>query len=315
MIIKVLDRASLGDDTPLDILGKFGEVIVYDKTSPDEVAERCADADAIIINKVKITREVIEKSNLKLICVFATGFDNIDVIAAKENGVAVCNVPGYSTESVALFTAATVLSLFTHLKEYNEFVTSGEYTALGLPNRLIPVYHELTGKTWGIIGYGNIGKAVARIASAFGARVIAYTRTPKPDIQCVDLDTLCKESDIITIHCPLNDGTREIINSTQISKMKNDVIIVNEARGAVVSEADIADAILTKKIGAYGCDVYSKEPMEKEHPYAKIMHEPNVLLTPHSAWGSYESRVRCINIVADNIEAFLNDKTLNRVDK
>ena len=316
MKIKVLDRASLGDDTPLEVLNQFGEVEIYDSTEPEIVVKRCADADVVVLNKVKITREVIESSeSLKLICIFATGYDNVDIAAARAHDVAVCNVPGYSTESVALFTATTVLALFTHLMEYNEFVTSGEYTKAGLPNRLTPVYHELCGKVWGIIGYGNIGRAVARIAEAFGASVITYTRTPRDGVECVDIDTLCRQSDIITIHCPLNDGTKELINSERIAMMKNEVIIVNEARGAVVSERDISDAIKNGRIGAYGCDVYSKEPMSENHPYTEIMSMKNVLLTPHAAWGSYESRVRCINIVSENIKAFIDGKILNRVDK
>ena len=315
MRIKVLDRASLGEDTPLAVLSQFGDVEEFTSTSPEEIADRISDADVLIINKVKITASALEfAKQLKLICVFATGYDNIDILSARRKGVAVCNVPGYSSESVALFTVATVLSLITHINEYNVFVKSGEYAALGVPNRLIPVYHELSGKTWGIIGYGGIGKAVGRIAEAFGARIIVNKRTPVADVECVNLDTLCCKSDIITIHCPLNDESRNMINSKRISLMKNNVIIVNEARGAVVNESDIALAIKERRIGGFGCDVYSSEPFGISHPYHEIMHEKNVILTPHCAWGAYEARVRCINIIAENIKAFVEGKILNRVD-
>ncbi len=315
MKIKVLDRASLGEDTPLDVLYELGDVEIYDSTPAEELLERCIDADVIIVNKLKITGPVMKSApSLKLICVFATGFDNIDINAARECGVAVCNVPGYSTDSVALYTMATVLSLCTKLSEYNEYVRSGEYTSSGIPNKLTPVYHEVRGKTWGIIGYGNIGHAVGKIAEAMGARVIVNKRTPSSDCECVDVDTLCRESDIITLHCPLNDGTRGIINKERITLMKDSVILVNEARGAVLNEGDVAEAIETGRIAAFGCDVYSSEPFGEEHPYQRIKELKNVLLTPHCAWGSYEARTLCIKIISENIAAFVNGEIKNRVD-
>ena len=246
---------------------------------------------------------------------FATGFDNIDISAARERGVAVCNVPGYSTESVALFTVSKVLALATHLREYSEFVRSGEYTASGVPNRLVPVYHELCGLTWGIVGYGAIGRAVGRIAGALGANVIVNKRTPVSDAECVGIEELCQRSDIITLHCPLNDGTREIINEKTLSMMKKSAILVNEARGAVVCERAVTDAVKAGRIAGFGCDVYSKEPFGKEHPYNEILDCDNVVFTPHAAWGAYEARVRCIIIILDNIKAFLDGKISNRVDK
>ena len=315
MKIVVLDRDSIGLDTPLEGLHRFGDVTVYDKTGPSELSDRVSDADCIILNKVKITEEVIcSAKNLKLICIFATGYDNVDISAARRYGVGVCNVPGYSTDSVALFTVANVLALYTHLREYNAYVTSGEYSASGIPNKLVPVYHEITGKTWGIVGLGNIGKAVARVAEALGARVIANKRTPTDEYECVDVDTLCRESDIITIHCPLNDESREMINKRRISMMKKDVVVVNEARGAVVNERDIADAIKTGMIGAFGSDVYSQEPFTTDHPFYEIKDFCNVLFTPHAAWGSYESRKRCIGIICDNISSYLSGGRSNRVD-
>ena len=315
MKIVVLDRNSLGLDTPLDGLSEFGEVTIYDKTGMDELNARISDADVIVLNKVKITRSAFEAAKqLKLICIFATGFDNVDLASAREYGVGVCNVPGYSTDSVALFTVSNVLALYTHLREYNDFVILGEYSKGGVPNKLTPVYHEISGKTWGIIGLGNIGRAVAKVASALGARVIANKRTPVGDYECVDIDTLCKESDIITIHCPLNDESRGLINSERIALMKKDVVIVNEARGAVVNEGDVAEAIKKGMIGAFGCDVYSTEPFGEDHPFYEIKEYNNVLLTPHAAWGAYESRLRCINVICSNVESYLNGERKNRVD-
>ena len=315
MKIVVLDRSSLGNDTPLIGLERFGEVVIYDKTTPEQLSARVCDADVLVLNKVKITEDTFKAAtSLKLICIFATGFDNVDLTAAVAHGVGVCNVPGYSTDSVALFTLATVLALYTHLGEYNGYVISGKYTASGVPNCLTPVYHEISGKTWGIIGLGNIGRAVAKVAEALGARVIANKRTPVDDYECVDIDTLCREADIITIHCPLNDASRGLINEERIALMKKNVVIVNEARGAVVDEHDIAEAIKKGTIGAFGSDVYSIEPFGKDHPFYEIKEYSNVLLTPHAAWGSYESRVRCINIICDNIAAFIEGERKNRVD-
>ena len=315
MKIAVLDRASLGMDTPFDKLSLIGDLKIYDSTSEDQIVGRANDADCIIINKIKITESVLSQTpNLKLICVFATGYDNVDINAARTHGVAVCNVPGYSTDSVVLFTLATVLSLSAHLNEYRRFVASGEYTESGLANRLVPVFHEIKGKTWGIIGCGNIGMAVVRVAEALGARVIVNKRKPIDGYTCVDLETLCKESDIITLHCPLTQKTRNLLSKEKIDLMKPGVIVVNEARGAVIDEEYMAHAVLNNKIGGFGCDVYSTEPFSTDHPYNSIKNLDNVILTPHAAWGAYESRERCLDIICDNIKAFVNNKVLNRVD-
>lgn len=315
MKIVILDRGSLGEDTPFDGLEQLGELCMYDSSAPQEIARRISDAEVVIINKIEMTRELIKgAAHLRLICVFATGYDNIDIAAARECGVAVCNVPGYSTPSVVQLTVATALSLCSHLREYNDFVRSGEYSASGIPNRLTPVYHEISGKTWGIIGYGNIGSAVAKVADALGARVLVNKRSHTDDYTQVDIDTLCREADIITIHCPLNDESRELINKARISKMKSSVIIVNEARGAVVNEADIAEAIESGRIAAFGSDVYTTEPFGVDHPFYRIKDRTNVLLTPHTAWGSYEARGRCIGTICDNITSFYSNKIQNRVD-
>ena len=315
MIIKVLDHDSLGFDLDLSPLHAFGETEVYGATEKDELHKRVADAEVIIINKIKVDRAcMLAAPNLKLICIFATGYDNIDTVAARELGIGVCNVPGYSTDSVTLLTVSTALALVSHLNEYNRYVTSGEYTEKGIPNRLEPVFHEVSGKTWGIIGAGNIGSAVARVAEALGARVVACKRSPSDKFECVDIDTLCRRSDIITIHCPLNDGTRGLISNEKISLMKNGVIIVNEARGAVVVDDAIVEGIESGKIGGFGSDVYNEEPFSKEHPFNKIMHRDNVILTPHCAWGAKEARDRCLKIICDNISSFLKGERLNRVE-
>ena len=315
MKIKILDRATLGSDVPLDALTSLGELEVFDRTSPNELPERIKDADIIILNKVRIDAAALTiAKKLRLICVTATGYDNIDLDAARSHGVGVTNVPGYSTNSVTLFTMATTLTLVAHIREYNQYVRSGEYTMSGVANRLAPVYHEVRGLTWGVIGYGNIGRAVANVAKAMGAHVIANKRTPCEDIECVDIDTLCRRSDIITIHCPLNKDTHHLIDEHRLDMMKPEVVVVNEARGAVVDSEAIVRAIKNGNIGAYGADVYECEPLEKDHPFNEIMHLENVLLTPHAAWGAYESRKRCLEIVASNIKAFNIGETQNRVD-
>ena len=210
---------------------------------------------------------------------------------------------------------ATALSLLTHLREHNDFVRSGEYTRSGIANRLTPVYHEMRGMTWGIVGCGNIGSAVAKVAEALGARVIVNKRTPSDAFTCVDIDTLCRDSDVISIHCPLNDGTRGLINRDRLALMKKSAIIVNEARGAVVDEGAVAEFILEGRISGYGSDVYSVEPFGTDHPFDKIKDHHAVLLTPHAAWGAFEARARCMDIICDNIRSFEEGKIKNRVDK
>lgn len=315
MKIRVLDADAFGSDTPLTELSLLGEVTVYPSTAGEELSDHIGDADVVLFNKVKITGEAMRAApRLKLLCVFATGYDNVDLAAARECGIAVCNVPGYSTDSVVLFTMTKVLALLSHLKEYMRHVESGEYTAAGKANILTPTYHEMRGLTYGIVGYGNIGSAVGRVAGALGARVIVHKRTPVEGVRCVDLDTLCRESDIISLHCPLNESTRGMIGKDKIAQMKDGVILVNEARGAVVDEAAVAAAVLCGKIGGFGCDVYSAEPFPAAHPYTKLLGHDRVILTPHAAWGALEARVRALHMIMDNIRAFYAGKTENRVD-
>ena len=315
MKITVLDKKTMGDDISFAPLESYGELTAYDISPAELIPERVSDAEVIILNKAKITADVIAAAkNLKLICVFATGYDNIDLIAARAAGVAVCNVPGYSTDSVTLYTIATVTALASRLITYRAAVSSGEYTAAGSPNKISPAFNDLRGKTWGIIGYGNIGKSVAEVAKAFGANVIVNKRTPTDDAVCVDVDTLCEKSDIITIHCPLNDDTRGMINADRLALMKKSVILVNEARGAVLDESAVAKAVENGDIAAFGCDVYTKEPFPADHPYTAIKDLDNVILTPHSAWASYEARTRCVDIISNNIASYINGDKLNRVD-
>ena len=314
MKIVFLDASTLGGDIDLSVFERFGELRVFGTTAPEDFAERVGDSDVVIINKLKVGRQNLPMCpSVKLVCVTATGFDNIDLEYCKENGIAVCNVVGYSTQNVAQLTLAMTLSLICHLKEYDRSVSDGSYTRGGVANILTPVYHEICGKTWGIVGYGNIGKQVGVVAKALGCRVIVYKRTPIEGEECVDIDTLCRESDVISVHTPLNDGTRGLIDREKIALMKNDAILINVARGAVCDESAVADAILEGRLGGVGIDVYSKEPFDGEHPMARIAGKDNVILTPHMAWGSYEARNRCCQEVALNIESFIKGERRNRI--
>ena len=314
MNIKILDASTLGEGVDLKQFESFGKVEIFDTTTPAEVCDRIRDAEVLILNKVKITEEVLASAEtLKLICVAATGYDNIDIAACKAHGIAVCNVAGYSTHSVAQVTLSLVLALSIHLKAYNRFVTDGSYTESGVANRLSPVYHELCGKTWGIVGLGNIGKQVARVAEALGCKVLANKRTPEAGYNFVALDTLLTESDIITVHTPLTDATRGLIGEAELAKMKPEAILVNAARGAVLDEAAVAKALQEGRLGAFGCDVYSTEPFGKDHPFYAIKDLDNVALTPHMAWGALEARQRCLAEIHKNITAFLNGEARSRI--
>lgn len=315
MRISVLDAATLGEDLSLALFEQYGEVTVWGMTAPDEVEAHLADAEAVILNKIKLNAtNLANAKSLKLICITATGFDNVDVAYCRDHGIAVCNVVGYSTQCVAQLTVSMVLSLITNLPEYNRFVCSGEYTASGCFNRLTPVFHELYGKTWGIVGYGNIGKQVARVADAFGCRVLVHKRTPVTERECVDFDTICKEADILSLHTPLNDGTYHLLDEKHIAMLKKNAIVINVARGAVADEAALAKALFEDRIGGLGVDVYSAEPLAADHPFQAILDRPNVCFTPHMAWGGYETRVRLMEEIAQNIESFLQGGRRCRVD-
>lgn len=306
MKISVLDAVTLGADLDLSMFEQFGEVRVYPSTAENEFISHVADSEVLILNKLKVGRHNLpDCKSVKLICITATGFDNVDLEYCREAGIAVCNVVGYSTQNVAQITVAMVLSLISRLGEYNRAVSDGTYSRGSSANILTPVYHEIFGKKWGIVGYGNIGKQVGKVAEALGCKVVVNKRTSISDAECVDIDTLCRECDIISVHTPLNDGTRNLINRERISSMKKDAIFVNVARGAVVDEAALAEAVKDGRIGAIGVDVYSKEPFSEGHPYSEIKGFDNVIFTPHMAWGSYEARVRCCEEIVENIKAYL----------
>jgi len=314
MKITVLDKATLGADIDLAPLYACGTVTEYDITPPELVGERIADTDVVVINKIKLGGDNLPYAkSLKLICVAATGYDNIDLNYCKANNIALCNVPGYSTDSVAQLTLSMALSLCTNLFSYREFVNSGEYTRSGIANKLTPVYHEIAGKTFGIVGGGKIASRVAQVASALGCKVIMCRRKNEGDYPLCDIDTLCRESDIISLHLPLSDSTRGLISRERIDSMKKGAIVINTARGAICDEGALADAVLSGKLGGLGIDVYSQEPFSADHPYNKILRLDNVCLTPHMAWGAYQSRNRCVSIMAKNIEMFFNSTPQNRI--
>ena len=314
MKIAILDKDTLGLDIDLSPLRALGETAEFNVTPPELVAERIGDADVVVINKVKLNAENLSGAkNLKLICVAATGYDNIDTAFCSAHGISLANVPGYSTHSVAQLTVAMALSLATHLTEYRDYVHSGKYSASGVANCLTPVYHDVAAMTWGVVGGGGIGGRVAEIARAFGCRVMVCRRKNEGDFPLADIDTLCRECDIISLHVPLSDSTRGMISRERIATMKKNAIVINVARGAVTDEKALAEAILEGRIGGLGVDVYSKEPFGEDHPFYSIRHLDNVLLTPHMAWGSAESRARCVAEMAKNIQAFFGGERRNRI--
>lgn len=314
MKIVVLDAATLGEDLDLSPLSELGETIVYDATPHELTAERVADCDVVILNKIKLNAGNLSSAkNLKLICITATGFDNVALEDCRKLGIAVCNVSGYSTHSVAQTTLSLVLSLAMHLPYYDRYVKSGQYNESGVHNCLSPVFYELRKKTWGIMGYGNIGRQVAKVAEALGCEVIAYTKSQREDVRCVGLEELLEKSDVITIHLPLSAETKGIIGQAELVKMKKSVILVNAARGAVTDEAAIAKAVEQGEIAAFGTDVYSLEPIAKDNPLTRLSGRDNVVMTPHLAWGAYEARKRCLDEVILNIRDFYNGGTRNRL--
>ena len=315
MKIAVLDAATLGRDLDLSPLSSLGEVRIFDGTAPHQVAAHIADADVAVVNKVRMNGTTLAGvRNLRLVCVAATGYDNVDLTYCRAKGVAVCNVAGYSTDSVAEITVAVVLSLTTHLPAFCRHVESGDYTRGGVANCLVPAYRELRGKTWGVAGYGNIGRAVGRVAEAFGCRLLVFRKQPAPGEPAVDLDTLCRESDILTVHLPLTDETRGIFDASAVAKLKPGAIFVNMARGAVADEKALADALLQGRLGGLGADVYTTEPLPETHPFYAIRDRDDVCLTPHMAWGAVEARERCLFEIVESIRAFTAGKRRSRVD-
>ncbi len=314
MRIVLLDAATLGADIDLSPIAALGELAAYESTKECEIAARVREADAVVVNKLKMNETTLNGAkDLKIICETATGYDNIDTAYCAAHGIAVCNVPAYSTESVAQVTLAMALSLVTHLFQYRSYVNSGAYTASGKANCLSPIYHEISTLTWGVVGGGGIGRRVAQIARELGCRVLMCRKKPETVFESADIDTLCRETDIISLHVPLTPETVGMISEKRIRSMKKGAILINVARGAVADEAALADAVLSGHLGGLGVDVFAGEPLRADHPYHRIADLPNVCLTPHMAWGAAEARARCIATVAQNIEAYLSGEQKNRV--
>ena len=319
MKIVVLERSSVGLDVSVSIFEELGDVTYYNNTAYEEIADRVKDADIIVANKSKLNESTLKDAkNVKLICEFATGYDNVDIEYCKERGIGVCNVRNYSTDMVAQHTFAMALYLSEKLEHYDRYVKSGQYANQDRFSNFDIPFYELTGKTWGIIGMGNIGRRVAKIAEAFGCRVIFYSVTGKSTVteyERVDFDTILKESDYLSLHCPLSDLTRDLIDAEALSKMKKTAYLINVARGPVVNEQALYDALVDGRIAGAGLDVLSKEPISKDNPLSKIQDSEKLIITPHLAWASVEARERCVQMNYDNIKAFLNGEELSRVDK
>lgn len=312
MKIVITDASTVtGGDLSFDIFKKFGELFVYDLSTNEETKERIRDADIVLCNKTSMTRDVLESAqNLKYIGLFATGFNNVDLDYTNKKGITVCNVPGYSTEAVAQHTFALILEVISRVSDYNKTVKDGDWVKSKTFSYFpIPIF-ELSGKTIGIVGLGSIGIRVAEIAKAFGMNVIFYNRSNKniDGMTQVDFDTLLKESDIVTLHCPLNSQSDSIMNKDAFAKMKDNSIFINTARGGLVDEYALKEALLCGKLLGAGLDVLRKEPMDENCPLINI---DNCIITPHIAWASLETRRRLLKIVVDNIEKYLNGTPVN----
>lgn len=312
IVILDSDTVSTGD-LSFSGFAKFGEVKRFGLTEPERVIERIRDAEIVLCNKTPITREVIEASpSLRYIGLFATGCNNVDLECAKEKGVAVANVPGYSTDGVAQLTFSFILELFGNLSSYRGSVDGGDWKKSPTFSYFPYPISVLSGKAMGIIGYGEIGKRVSGIARAFGMRVLVYTRTPKDDstVEFVDFDTLLRESDIVSVHCPLNEQSEGLMNSEAFSEMKDGAVFINTARGPIVDEYALREALLSGKLKGAGLDVLTREPMTEECPLFGIK---NCIITPHIAWAALETRERLLEIAERNVEAFISGTPENRV--
>ncbi|MEN7550304.1 D-2-hydroxyacid dehydrogenase [Rapidithrix thailandica] len=302
----LLDASTLGEVPNLTKLQQFGHLDAYPVTLPHQTAERIKDADIVLTNKVKLDKTLLPQApQLKLICIMATGMNNVDLEAAEQLGISVKNVAGYSTHSVAQHTFALLLYLLNQTGYYHEYVTSGKYSQQHIFTHLGKAFWQLQGKTFGILGLGNIGSQVAQIAQAFGCEVIYHSTSGKNTQQPyrqVDLETFLDESDIISVHCPLNEKTHNLLNYTQIQKMKPSSILINTSRGGIIHEAALAKALDDHLIAAAAIDVFEKEPLEPSHPYLNIKNKEKLVLTPHMAWGSIESRTELVDLTVQNIQ-------------
>jgi len=302
-------------DLSWDGFAELGDVTVYDRTPSDLIAQRIADADIVITNKTPLTGETIKNAEkMQYIGVLATGYNVVDVMAAKEKGVVVTNIPTYGTDAVAQFVFALLLEICHHVQHHSDAVKEGRWSKA--PDFCFWDYPliELVGKTMGIIGYGRIGQATGRIAKAFGMKVIAYDSYQNPELKddYVSLDTLLSESDVIALHCPLFPETEGIINKESIAKMKDGVILINNSRGPLIVEQDLAESLNSGKIAAAGLDVVSSEPIKEDNP---LLQAKNCLITPHISWAPKESRQRLMDIAVANLRGFLSGARQNVVNE
>ncbi|MGN0449747.1 MAG: D-2-hydroxyacid dehydrogenase [Ruminococcus sp.] len=296
-----------------DILKQFGEVEEYGLLHYDEVAEKIAEADMVVCNKTLLDKNTLRLAkNLKYIGLFATGYNNIDIDYCKAHNIAVCNAGSYSTNAVAQHTFALILEHFNNTSNYNKYVQDGRWKRSKTFSPFVYPLSELAGKTLGIVGFGNIGRAVAKIANAFEMRVIAYNRSEKQadGVEFVSFETLLEQSDIVSVHCPLNSESENMFDKNAFAKMKKGALFVNTARGGVMVEQDLFDALQSGHLGGAAIDTLKVEPMEVD---CILMGAKNCIMTPHIAWAPVETRVRLMNIVADNIRAFLNGTPQNRI--
>ncbi len=318
MKLIILERNSVGTDVDVSCFEKFGEVTCYPNTVAANTSERVKDADIILANKAPLNESTLKDApNVKLICLLATGFDNVDLAYCKSRSIKVTNVVNYCTSTVAQHTLLLALALSEKIAFYDDYVKSGAYSAQDRFSNFDRTFYDLEGKTWGIIGMGTIGRRVAGLAQAFGCRVIFYSASGKStctDYKRVEFDTLLQESDILSLHCPLSDRTRGLINKDALSKMKETAILVNVARGPVVDTRALYDALVTDQIAGAGLDVLEQEPMAKDNPLAQIKDSTKLIITPHMAWASLESRTRLVDEVVKNIEAFLAGENRNVVN-
>ena len=310
MKIVFLDRKTIGEDIDLSAFNEFGEVVIYDYSTVEEAVERTVDADIIILNKVPVNEQTIKNAkNLKLVCVTATGTNNLDKEYLAKRGIAWRNVAGYSTEAVAQHTFSLVFYLMEHLSYYDNYVKSERYVNDKMFTHFEMHFNEIAGKTWGIIGLGAIGQRVAEIATCFGANVIYYSTSGKnhSDIYTeVDLDTLLSTSDIVSIHAPLDENTLHLMDATAFTKMKNTAILINVGRGHIIVEKDLADALNSNKIAAAGIDVLDVEPMADTNPLKDIKDSNKLIITPHIAWAAVEARERLMQIIYSQIKEYLD---------
>lgn len=314
MIMKIvfLDASTLGDDIDYTQFEQMGEVVRYPFTSSEEAPDRVADADVVVVNKVLINEQTISTAGkLKLVCVTATGTNNLDKDYLAQRGIEWRNVAGYSTESVAQHTFAMLFYLLENLRYYDDYVKNGSYVNDRIFTHFARTFRELNGMTWGILGLGAIGRRVADIAGMFGAKVIYYSASGAPaqeGYHQVDFDTLLAESDILSIHAPLNEYTEGLMNASAFHKMKSDAILLNLGRGPIINEADLADALDSGEIKAAGLDVLSVEPMAKDSPLLTVRDKDRLFITPHIAWAAVETRQRLTKIIAGQIREFLEEK-------